>query len=150
MSIKLKFEIVVHLFFALAISRGKCSNLNPKPSPQKNAVYLKLARFWGSYAINTAKFSIRREIKLNATRRFLLLPNRLDSKTTWLPVVPLEISALLWHQIIIWKWGFGFTTYLTRSLALIRKHLKQSIKCFGAFIPLRVGYRYPKPEGGFF
>ncbi len=47
--------------------------------------------------------------------------------------------------------GFGVTSYLDRTLEIDSETFEFSDKViFDAFIPLRVGYRYQKPEGGFF
>jgi hypothetical protein len=152
MSIKLKFEIVGALIFALAISFGASAQTEPETFTAKNAVYLEVGGGSGIYAINYSKiFHQKGKLKLNASAGFSLLPHRLDSKTTWLPVVPLEISALYGKSNHHLEMGFGFTTYLTRSLAFDSKTFETIDKVvFGAFIPLRVGYRYQKPEGGFF
>jgi len=49
------------------------------------------------------------------------------------------------------KMGLEGYYLLNSKFAFDSKHLKQSIKWFfGAFIPLRVGYRYQNLKGGFF
>lgn len=69
----------------------------------------------------------------------------------WLPVIPLEFSAF-WgksnHHLEI---GIGITSYLERSLDIDLDTYEISDKVvFSAIIPLRFGYRFQKPEGGFF
>ena len=45
----------------------------------------------------------------------------------------------------------GFTSYLNTSFDFDSETFETINKVvFDAFIPLRVGYRYQKPEGGFF
>lgn len=47
--------------------------------------------------------------------------------------------------------GFGFTSLLDRTLDFDSESLELEDKVvFSAAIPLRIGYRYQKPEGGFF
>ncbi|MEB2786427.1 hypothetical protein [Algoriphagus persicinus] len=47
--------------------------------------------------------------------------------------------------------GFGFLSFLDRTLAIDSETFELSDKVvFSAGIPVRIGYRYQKPEGGFF
>ncbi len=77
-------------------------------------------------------------------------PNKIDSKTIWLPAVPLEVSALYGKSNHHLELGMGVTSYLTRSLAFDSETLENIDKVvFDAALPLRIGYRFQKPEGGF-
>ena len=72
--------------------------------------------------------------------------------THWLPVVPLEVSALLGKSKHHLEIGTGITPYLEPA---IRKDPETSRRIsdkivLSAELPIRVGYRYQKPEGGFF
>jgi len=140
------------LVFVLSISIEAGAQTEPETITAKNAVYLEVGGSSGIYAINYSKiFHQKGKLKLNASAGFSLLPHRLDSKTTWLPVVPLEISALYGKSNHHLEIGMGVTSYLTRSLAFDSETLETIDKVvFGAMMPLRVGYRYQKPEGGFF
>ncbi|MFC4872559.1 hypothetical protein [Negadavirga shengliensis] len=72
--------------------------------------------------------------------------------THWLPVVPLEVSAL-WgkskHHLEI---GTGIMPYLEPVPRLdpeTSRRISDKL-ILSAELPIRVGYRYQKPEGGFF
>ena len=119
----------------------------------KNAVYLEVGGSSGIYAVNYSKiFHQKGKLKLNASAGFSMWPNeKTDSKTIWLPAIPLEVSALYGKSNNHLELGFGITSYLDESLTFDSETFELSDKVvFGTFIPLRVGYRYQKPEGGFF
>ncbi|SFN89620.1 hypothetical protein SAMN04488519_102364 [Algoriphagus ornithinivorans] len=143
---------VTVLVFTLSISICARAQTRSETFTAKNAVYLEVGGSSGIYAINYSKiFHQKGKLKLNASAGFSMLPHRLDSKTTWLPVVPLEISALVGKSNHHLEIGMGITPYLTRSLAFDSETFDTIDKVvFGSVMPLRVGYRYQKPEGGFF
>lgn len=119
----------------------------------RNAVYLEFGGSSGIYAINYSKiFHQKGKLKLNASAGFSMLPNeKIDSKTIWLPAIPLEITALFGKSSHHLEMGFGFTSYLDKTTAMDSETFELSDKVvFGAVIPVRIGYRYQKPEGGFF
>ncbi|WP_332912602.1 hypothetical protein [Algoriphagus boritolerans] len=78
-------------------------------------------------------------------------PKKFDSKTIWLPSIPIEVSALFGKSNHHLELGMGITSYLTRSLAFNSETFENIDKVvFDAAIPVRIGYRFQKPEGGFF
>ena len=119
----------------------------------KNAVYLELGGSSGRYAINYSKiFHQKGKLKLNASAGFSMWRNQInDFETIWLPVIPLEITAFYGRSNHHLEMGFGFTSLLDRTLDFDSETLELKDKVvLDAYIPLRVGYRYQKPEGGFF
>jgi hypothetical protein len=74
------------------------------------------------------------------------------SRTTyWLPAFPLEISAFLGRS----KHHLEIGTGITPNLAVTARRDPSTSRfrdkvALGANVPIRVGYRYQKPEGGFF
>ncbi|MHA7128655.1 hypothetical protein [Algoriphagus namhaensis] len=118
----------------------------------KQSLYVELGGTAGRYAINYGKvFHQSGKLKLNASAGFSMWSNKLNSKTTWLPVVPLEFSAFYGKSNHHLEMGIGFTSGLDRTLEFDSQTLETNEKVvFDAFIPLRIGYRYQKPEGGFF
>ncbi|REG94538.1 hypothetical protein [Algoriphagus antarcticus] len=118
----------------------------------KKAVYLEVGGSSGIYAINYSKiFHQKGKLKLNASAGFSMLPRRLNSKTTWLPLVPVEVSAFYGKSNHHLELGFGLTSYLASTLDFDPETLELIEKVgYDASIPLRIGYRYQKPEGGFF
>ena len=73
------------------------------------------------------------------------------SSTKWLPVIPLEFSALWGKSNHHLEAGVGFTSFLDQGVELDLDAYEASTKiAFGAILPFRLGYRYQKPGGGFF
>ena len=74
------------------------------------------------------------------------------SKTIyWLPSVPLEFSALFGKSKHHLEIGTGITPHLSVTVKRNPDFLRSSDRLYlNAFIPLRLGYRYQKPEGGCF
>lgn len=119
----------------------------------KNAFYLEIGGSSGIYAVNYSRiFHQKGKLKLNASGGLSMWPNeKTDSKTIWLPAIPLEVSALYGKSNNHLELGFGITSYLDKILAIDSETFELSDKVvFGAVIPVRIGYRYQKPEGGFF
>jgi hypothetical protein len=146
-------SLLLVLMFAIAISFGARAQTETETFTAKNAVYLEVGGSSGRYAVNYSKiFHQKGKLKLNASAGFSMWRNeKLDSKTSWLPVIPLEVTALYGKSNHHLEMGFGFTSFLGTSLELVSGTFGLRDKVvFGAFIPLRVGYRYQKPEGGFF
>lgn len=146
-------SLLLVFIFAIAISSGARAQTETETFTAKNAVYLEVGGSSGRYAVNYSKiFHQKGKLKLNASAGFSMWRNeKLDSKTSWLPVIPLEVTALYGKSNHHLEMGFGFTSFLGTSLELVSGTFGLRDKVvFGAFIPLRVGYRYQKPEGGFF
>ncbi len=118
----------------------------------KNAIFLELGGSSGRYAVNYSKiFHQKGKLKLNASAGFSMWRDRINSKTTWVPVIPLEVTALFGKSNHHLEMGFGFTSLLGKTFDLVPGTFEfREIVVYDAFIPLRVGYRYQKPEGGFF
>lgn len=146
-------SLLLVLVFAIAISFGARAQTETETFTAKNAVYLEVGGSSGRYAVNYSKiFHQKGKLKLSASAGFSMWRNQLnDFKTIWLPVIPLEVTAFYGKSNHHLELGFGFTSYLSRTLDINSETFEFSDKViFGAFIPLRVGYRYQKPEGGFF
>lgn len=153
MNLQHKSSLLLVLVFAFAISFGATAQTEPETFTAKKAVYLEVGGSSGIYAVNYSKiFHQKGKFKLNASAGFSMWPNeKIDSKTIWLPVIPIEVSAFYGKSNHHLEMGFGFTSYLDKTTAIDFETFELSDKVvFGAFIPLRVGYRYQKPEGGFF
>lgn len=153
MNIQHKYSILLILFFALLFSFGARAQSEAETFVAKKAVYLEVGGSSGRYAVNYSKiFHQKGKLKLNASAGFSMWRDQLnDFKTIWLPVIPLEVSALYGKSNHHLELGFGVTSYLGRTLDFNSETLELEDKVvFGAFIPVRIGYRYQKPEGGFF
>lgn len=137
----------------ITFSQSTFAQTKSKTFTAKNAVYLEAGGSSGRYAINYSKIVHQKgKLKLNASAGFSMWRDQLnDFKTIWLPVIPLEVSALYGKSNHHLELGLGFTSYLGRTLDINSETFEFSEKVvYDAFIPLRVGYRYQKPEGGFF
>jgi hypothetical protein len=82
---------------------------------------------------------------------FALWADRVEGSTVFNPAVPFEVSGLLGRGKHHLELGVGITPHLATSLDFNSETLELEDKVvFGSLIPLRIGYRYQKPEGGFF
>jgi hypothetical protein len=153
MNLQHKSSLLLVLVFALSISICARAQTKAETFTAKNAVYFELGGSSGRYAVNYSRiFYQKGKLKLNASAGFSMWRNgKLDSKASWLPVIPLEVTALYGKSNHHLEMGFGFTSYLATSLKSVPGTFEFRDKVgLSAFIPLRVGYRYQKPEGGFF
>jgi hypothetical protein len=147
---KSSFLLVLVIVFAVSF-RGRAQT-EPDKFTAKNAVYLQLGGNAGLYSFNYGRIIYQKgKFKLNTSAGFSMIPRRLNSKTSWLPAVPLEISALYGRSNHHLELGFGVTPFLDRTLAFNSQTLETNDKVvFRAAMPFRLGYRFQKPEGGFF
>lgn len=153
MNLQDKSSLLLVLVFALFISFGARAQTKAETFTAKKAVYLEVGGSSGRYAINYGKiFHQKGKLKLNANAGFSMWRNKInDFKTIWLPVIPLEVTAFYGRSNHHLEMGFGFTSLLDRTLDFDSETLELEDKVvLDAYIPLRVGYRYQKPEGGFF
>lgn len=148
----LKFWVVILVFFHFANSHVFAQK-EAENFTAKNAIYLELGGSSGIYAVNYSRiFHQKGKLKLNASAGFSMWPNtKINSKAYWYPAIPLEFSAFYGKSNHHLELGIAVTSFLTRDLFLESKtNSSKDILVLGALIPLRVGYRYQKPEGGFF
>lgn len=149
----LKLILLGALILILALPSETFAQKETQVFTAKNALYLEVGGSSGRYAVNYSKiFHQKGKLKLNASAGFSMWRDQInDFKTIWLPVIPLEASAFYGKSNSHLELGFGVTSYLGRTLDFNSETLELEDKVvFGAYIPLRVGYRYQKPEGGFF
>lgn len=147
-----KSPFLLVLVFALSFSFRATAQTEPGKFTAKNALYLEVGGSSGRYAVNYSKiFHQKGKLKLNASAGFSMWHHRLNSKTTWLPVIPIEFSAFYGKSNHHLELGTGVTSYLDRSLSFESETFETRDRVvFGAYIPFRIGYRYQKPAGGFF
>lgn len=156
MNVCSKLILVVFCLVSLTFSFSTLAQTDPETFTAKNAIYLEVGGSSGRYAVNFSKIFYQKEkLKLNVSAGFSMwrssITTRDFSSTKWLPVVPLEFSALWGKANHHLEMGVGFTSFLDMGLDMDPNTYELSEKvAYGAIIPLRVGYRYQKPEGGFF
>ncbi len=150
---RLKLILLVAFILILALPSEIFAQKEPQSFTAKNALYVEFGGSSGRYAVNYSNiFHQKGKLKLNASAGFSMWRNKIsDFKTIWLPVIPLEVTAFYGKSNHHLELGFGFTSFLDRTLDFDSEALELDDKVvFGAAIPLRIGYRYQKPEGGFF
>lgn len=148
----LKFCVVIfglfHFSNSTVFAQKEAENFTAK-----NAIYLELGGSSGIYAVNYSRiFHQKGKLKLNASAGFSMWPNTIiNSKAYWYPAIPLEVSAFYGKSNHHLELGVGVIPHLTRDLVLeVTSNSSKNIFVLGALVPLRVGYRYQKLEGGFF
>jgi hypothetical protein len=144
---------VLVLVFATLLPFDAMAQSKAVPFTAKKAVYLEVGGSSGVYAFNYSKiFHQKGKLKLNASAGFsILIRETTNSKAYWLPAIPLELTALYGKSNHHLEMGFGVIPYLDAVSLLDSETLDFKDKVvFDTGIPLRIGYRYQKPEGGFF
>ncbi|WP_202928090.1 hypothetical protein [Cyclobacterium salsum] len=156
--VKFKMRLFL-LLLTLAFVVEGFSQADSKAFTAKNAVYLEVGGNAGRYAASYARiFHQKGKFKLSASAGFSMwrddrseLPYNTSKAVHWLPTLPLEISALFGRSSHHLEMGTGIMAYLTvigeqdQNTSQFRDKVT-----LDAVVPLRVGYRYQKPEGGFF
>ena len=148
-----KHSFFLLLGFTLWLSFDGLAQSTAEPFTAKKAVYLELGGTSGVYAFNYSTiFHQKGKLKLNASAGFsMLIRETSNSRTFWLPAIPLELTAFYGKSKHHLEMGFGVVPYLDAGSFLDSETLEFKDKVvFGTAMPLRVGYRYQKPEGGFF
>ncbi len=140
------------LVLMLAISYNTSAQTEPETFTAKNAVYLDLGGNSGQYALTYGRIIHQKgALKVVGSVGFALWADRVDGSTVFVPAVPLEVSGLLGKGNHHLELGLGLTPHLARSLDFNSETLELEDKLvLNTLIPLRIGYRYQKPEGGFF
>jgi len=156
---EIKLSLIGTFLLTLSLSIDGHTQTKSEEFTAKNAVYLEVGGNAGRYAASYARiFHQNGMLKLSASAGFSMwrddrseLPYYTSKTIHWLPTLPLEFSALFGRSSHHLELGTGITTYLTvigrRDQATSQFRDKVTLD---AVIPLRVGYRYQKPEGGFF
>lgn len=122
----------------------------------KNAIYGELGGSSGLYAINYGRiFYQKNKLKLSGSLGFSMVnrssPQPLLS-SYWSPVIPAEFTVFWGKSRHHLELGIGITPYSMRLLHhdLGNPGIPLEKVSWSAEVPLRIGYRYQKPEGGFF
>jgi hypothetical protein len=124
----------------------------------KNTLSVELGGNVLRYAVNYGRlFHQNGSFKLSASVGFSMWHETLDNTTYWNPALPLEITALYGKSKHHLEAGTGITPFLQnrytfqfRPTSPSRPEVVKESTSLGAVLPFRIGYRYQKPEGGFF
>lgn len=144
---------VLVLVFATLLPFAAMAQSKAVPFTAKKAVYLEVGGSSGAYGFNYSKiFYQKGKLKMNASAGFsILIRETTKSRTFWLPAIPLELTALYGKSKHHLEMGFGVIPYLDVVSIFDSEELVFKDKVVSTTaMPLRIGYRYQKPEGGFF
>ena len=154
-----KFKLALIWTFLLAMSFEGYTQSEAEVFTAKNTVFVEVGGNAGWYAASYGRiFHQKGMLKLSGSAGFSMWrhnrseqPYNTSKAIYWLPTLPLEISAFLGKSKHHLEIGTGITPYLSVTVRRGPDILRSSDKVYlGAYIPLRLGYRYQKPEGGFF
>lgn len=120
-----------------------------------NTVFIEIGGNAGQYAFNYGRmFYLKEAFKLTASSGFSLWAEKIDGSTVWNPALPLELTSLLGRNRHHLELGFGITPFLEAEIisSFESGELVQTkgSRYLGAILPFRIGYRYQKPDQGFF
>lgn len=155
MSLKHKYPFFFVLFLIFAISFRGTAQTEAVNFTAKQAVYLEVGGNAGQYAFNYGRLIfLKRAFKVIGSVGFSLWAEPIEGPTIWNPAIPLEVSTLFGAKKHHLEIGLGITPFLQAGVnsSWESGNLVQSkgANHVGAILPIRVGYRYQKPEGGFF
>lgn len=147
-----KFIFISAIVVLFALSFQASAQTETEKFTAKHLVYLDLAGNAGQYAFTYGKlFYQKGALKMMGSVGFSLWADRVEGSTVFNPAVPLEVSGLIGSGNHHLELGLGVTPHLATSLDFNSETLELEDKVvFGSLIPLRIGYRYQKPGGGFF
>jgi hypothetical protein len=111
----------------------------------------------GQYAFNYGRLIYqKRAFKVIGSVGFSLWQDRyrVGGSTIWYPVLPLELSALIGRRKHHLEFGLGITPYLLPEInfssvsgTFVQTKGPNFVR---TIVPIRVGYRYQKPDGDSF
>jgi hypothetical protein len=159
MSHFIKLTHFAFLLAVLAFSTSAFAQNELKDFEARNALYLELGGSSGRYAVNYSRIIHQKgKLKLNASTGFALWHNTFSfgpngpKETTWLPAIPIEFTAFWGRSNHHLEFGIGLISYLESIAQFDTGPPFQETRkiVYGAVLPIRIGYRYQKPGGGFF
>ncbi|WP_163380632.1 hypothetical protein [Cyclobacterium sp. SYSU L10401] len=150
-----RLKLIFVLVFSFAISFKVTAQTEAEKFTARNLVYLEIGGNAGQYAFNYGSLIYqKRAFKVIGSVGFSLWVEPIEGPTIWNPAIPLEVSTLFGAKKHHLEFGVGITPFLQAGVnsSWESGNLVQSkgASHLGAILPIRVGYRYQKPEGGFF
>ncbi|GMQ30301.1 hypothetical protein [Algoriphagus confluentis] len=121
----------------------------------KNSVFLEIGGNAGQYAFNYGRtFHQNGNVKLIGSLGFSFWADPIEGSTIWKPALPVELVALVGKKRHHLELGVGFTSFIESQIdseftagGIVQT---EGDSFFAALIPFRIGYRYQKPNKGFF
>lgn len=148
---KISKTLLASLLLVLLSSFYLQAQEEPAPAfTAKNALYLEVGANAIYYSINYERiFYQQANFKMAARAGVSAIPINIANKNYGGYILPLEIVGLLGKSKHHLEVGTGITPYWMPHQIRGFEEEFDSYK-FNAIIPIRIGYRYQKPEGGFF
>ncbi len=152
-------SVIGTIALALVISFDGCAQTEAELFTAKNTVFVEAGGNAVRYAASYGRiFHQKGMLKLSGSAGFSMWYFNTSERyyntsrsIYWLPALPLEISAFLGKSKHHLEIGTGITPNL--AVAARRDPVTSRFRhkvILAANVPIRVGYRYQKPEGGFF
>ncbi|MCH7413640.1 hypothetical protein MM213_09100 [Belliella sp. R4-6] len=124
----------------------------------KNSVYVELGGNSLFYSLNYSRILHQHDrLKISGSAGFSFFKQSGGDQISgvspyWSPLLPVEITAFWGRSCHHLEVGTGGTFYSSRTLEFNPDASSnfQENKSLEAIIPLRIGYRYQQPKGGFF
>jgi hypothetical protein len=145
------------LVVSVALTQSVSAQTESEEFTARNALYLEIGGSSGRYAVNYNRIFYQKDkLKLTVSAGFALWHYTVDlgpeyKRTSWHPAIPIELTTFWGKSKHHLEFGVGFVPYWEPIGQIAPVTLEISEKTvFNANIPLRLGYRYQKPEGGFF
>lgn len=148
------FSLVVVL---LVISQNKAfTQADAEVFTAKNAVFVELLGNSAGYGLNYGRiFHQKNRMKISGSVGFSALyqkPVEFVHSSYWIPAFASEVTAFFGKSRHHLEYGAGFFTFQDRDFifdtSVPGNHREEAY--WDATINARIGYRYQKPEGGFF
>lgn len=122
----------------------------------KNAVFVEILGNSGGYGLNYGRiFHQKNRMKISGSVGFSAVyqrPVEFLNPSYWIPVFASEVTAFLGKSRHHLEFGAGFFTLRDRDFIFDTSfpHNTREETHWDQYINARIGYRYQKPEGGFF
>lgn len=115
----------------------------------KNSIYAELGGSSILYGVNYGRILNQKgKFKLSGSAGFSYIQ---QATNHWTPMIPVELTVLFGKTRHNLEFGAGTTLFTSQQISLNPdSNTLQEKVSFEALIPFRLGYRYQKPEGGFF
>ena len=144
------------IIFLLLIQNNVFAQNEPELFTAKNAVYAEFGGNSGFYSLNYSRiFHQKGKLKISGSAGFSMLYTSASEPihpSFWSPLFSTEITAFMGKSKHHLEFGTGFYSYQDRDFIFdedYQNNIREQVY-WDQFITGRIGYRYQKPEGGFF
>lgn len=155
-SFKNRFLFFTSIIFLLCLHIEAFAQEEAETFTAKNSIFVDLGANPLQYAVNYGRIIHQnKKLKIAASVGFSMRyrqPSEPIHSGYLIPVFPAEIAAFLGKDKHHFEFGAGFFTILNRRFLLDPDQAGelQEKTYWDRFVMARIGYRYQKPDGGFF